>query len=50
MVVNESEALRWVARQLQRLSRKDEVSAECCESFVRMNVRRETIPSENLEH
>ena len=44
MVMNESEALRWVARQWQRLSGKMvfQVSAECCESFasVRTSERR----------
>ena len=47
VVVNESEMLRWVTRQWQRLNGKDGeisgVGAECCESFARMDVRRETI-------
>jgi len=38
MVVNESEALRWVARQWQRLNGKDEISGVVGESFARMDV------------
>ena len=46
MVVNESEALRWVTRQWQRLNGKDEILgvAECCESFTRTDVTGKTIP------
>jgi len=41
--VNKSEVLRWVARQWERLN-GFQVSAECCESLARMDVREETIP------
>ena len=46
MVVNESEVLRWVARQWQRLNGKTrfQVSPECCESFARTDVKGKTIP------
>jgi len=46
MVVNKSEALRWVARQRQKLSGKDDISGVggiCCESFTRTDVKGETM-------
>ena len=41
MVVNESEALRWVTRQWQRLNGKDEISGVCglFESLTRTDIR-----------
>jgi len=46
MVVNESEALRWVTRQWQRLNGKDEISGVggMFESFTRTDVKGETMP------
>jgi len=45
MIVNESEAQRWVTRQWERLNGKDEISdvGVMCESFARTDVRGETI-------
>jgi len=57
MVVNESEALRWVTKQWQRLNGKDEISGVGGKLWEfrkngcqRGDYSRQQEPSENVEH